>query len=52
LFYQLTVLMVCVITLGYWLAVFPTDLVLPDNVQKPDVDWSLPEEERGITELE
>ena len=40
------------ITLGYWLAVFPTDMVLPDDVKKPDVDWSLPEEERGITEME
>ncbi|MFN9904024.1 MAG: hypothetical protein ACK55Z_35655 [bacterium] len=38
------VLMVVMITLGYWLAVFPTDLVLPDDVRKPDLDPKIEKE--------
>lgn len=38
LVYECNVLMVWMITLGYWLAVFPADLVLPDDVYKPGLD--------------
>lgn len=39
--YECMMLMVCMITLGYWFAVLPTDLVLPDDVKKPNLDSSI-----------
>ena len=38
LVYECNTLLVWMITIGYWCAVFPTDLVLPDDVKKPNLD--------------
>jgi hypothetical protein len=38
LVYECNTLVVWMITIGYWFAVFPTDLVLPDYVVKPNLD--------------
>jgi len=53
--YELTVIMVTMITICYWVAIFPTDLVLPDNVKKPgfdrnvDIDLQLTKLEQACT---
>lgn len=38
LVYECNTLVVWMITIGYWFAVFPTDLVLPDYVVKPNLN--------------
>jgi hypothetical protein len=42
LVYECTVLLIVMITIGYWLAIFPTSLVLPIKVEKPGLDTSKP----------
>ena len=36
--YEAMVLLITMITIGYWTAIFPTDLVLPDDVAKPNLN--------------
>lgn len=39
--YEAMVLLITMITIGYWTAIFPTDLVLPDDVRKPNLNETI-----------